>query len=126
MDILSGKGKNPSRNLSPRDLADIWQKKQAEKDDTPDDSGKIKRTAESEAVPEVSESSKPPELRRGSSHSIIELGHVRKHASILKQIWLSHNRSIVQQFRRFASFVLEIGVACLAGGLMGLAIMVPF
>ena len=47
----------------------------------------------------------------------------RRTASTLYQTWLCHWRSITQQQRLIGSFVLEIGVAILAGGMMGLSIM---
>ena len=44
-------------------------------------------------------------------------------ASFLQQLLLAHNRSLLQQFRRFNAFVLEVAVASLCGLLMGLAVM---
>ena len=43
-------------------------------------------------------------------------------AGFLYQIWLSHNRSMVQQYRRINAFFLEVSVASMTGLLMGLAV----
>ncbi|KAI9344655.1 P-loop containing nucleoside triphosphate hydrolase protein [Obelidium mucronatum] len=51
-------------------------------------------------------------------------GIVKKRgSSIFTQIALCHNRYLIQQYRRAGSLAIEIGVASLAGGLMGIAIM---
>jgi hypothetical protein len=44
-------------------------------------------------------------------------------APIWKQILLNHNRYMLQQYRTINSFILEVGVACLAGLLMGISTM---
>ncbi|RKP14681.1 hypothetical protein BJ684DRAFT_8159 [Piptocephalis cylindrospora] len=44
-------------------------------------------------------------------------------ASHLRQIWLCHQRSLLQQYRRPLSLIFEYGVAAIAGVLLGLAIM---
>ena len=44
-------------------------------------------------------------------------------APMWKQVWLNHNRYMLQQYRTWTSFVLEIGVASLAGLLMGVSLM---
>lgn len=47
-------------------------------------------------------------------------------ATFLAQVYYCAVRSIVQQVRTWDSFVLEIGVSCLAGGMMGASIqMLP-
>jgi hypothetical protein len=43
-------------------------------------------------------------------------------ASFVKQVYLCHNRALLQQQRTSKAFALELGVAGLAGGLMGLAV----
>jgi hypothetical protein len=42
-------------------------------------------------------------------------------ASFLTQVWLCHNRSVLQQYRQATTYALEMGVAMLAGGMMGAA-----
>ena len=42
-------------------------------------------------------------------------------ASFLAQAALCHNRSLLQQYRAPGGFALEVGVAVLAGGMMGAA-----
>ena len=42
-------------------------------------------------------------------------------ATFLRQLLLVHNRSILQQYRTYTSFILEVGVALLAGFMMGAA-----
>lgn len=48
-------------------------------------------------------------------------GTADRGATFLRQMYLCHNRSIVQQYRTVASFALEVGVAVLAGTMMGAA-----
>ena len=50
-----------------------------------------------------------------------EAATANRGASFLVQFLLAHNRSIVQQYRTATSFALELGVAMLAGGMMGAA-----
>ncbi len=42
-------------------------------------------------------------------------------ASFMWQVYLCHNRSMVQQYRQATSYLLEMGVGMLAGGMMGAA-----
>jgi len=42
-------------------------------------------------------------------------------ASFIQQVYLCHNRSLVQQYRSGTSFAIEMGVGILAGGVMGAA-----
>ena len=42
-------------------------------------------------------------------------------ASLLRQVWLVHARSLLQQARATSTFILEMGVAVLAGAMMGAA-----
>lgn len=42
-------------------------------------------------------------------------------ASFLQQVYLCHNRSVLQQYRSISTFALEMGVCLLAGGVMGAA-----
>lgn len=42
-------------------------------------------------------------------------------ASFLYQVYLVHNRSVKQQYRRVGGYLLEMGVTMLAGGMMGAA-----
>lgn len=42
-------------------------------------------------------------------------------ASFLRQVWLCHQRSLLQQYREVSSLALEVGVATLAGLMMGAA-----
>lgn len=44
-------------------------------------------------------------------------------ANFFVQIWLNHNRYMLQQFRTASTFLLEVAVASLAGLLMGLSMM---
>lgn len=42
-------------------------------------------------------------------------------ASFLRQLYHCHNRSVLQQYRQASTYALEMGVATLAGGMMGAA-----
>lgn len=42
-------------------------------------------------------------------------------ATLLRQIYLCHNRSVLQQYRQISTYALEMGVCLLAGGVMGAA-----
>jgi hypothetical protein len=48
---------------------------------------------------------------------------VRVSSPFWYQFWLAHNRSLIQQCRNIKSLILEIGVAILAGSLIGLSVM---
>ena len=56
-------------------------------------------------------------------HPVIDIVAVSKSrgASFLRQCFLAHNRSLLQQYRQAPSFALEMGVGFLAGGIMGAA-----
>jgi hypothetical protein len=45
----------------------------------------------------------------------------RRGATFLYQLYLCHNRSVLQQYRQVTTFGLEMGVCVLAGGMMGAA-----
>ncbi len=45
----------------------------------------------------------------------------KRGASFWRQVYYCHQRSLIQQYRLFSSFALEIFVGLLAGGLMGLS-----
>lgn len=45
----------------------------------------------------------------------------KRGASFLYQVYLCHNRSVIQQYRRIGGYALEMGVGLLAGGMMGAA-----
>ncbi|KAJ3331205.1 hypothetical protein HDU76_003790 [Blyttiomyces sp. JEL0837] len=57
------------------------------------------------------------------NNGIVEMKDVVRHrgATFLTQLWISHNRSLIQQARFLNSLWLELGVALLAGGIMGFA-----
>ena len=59
---------------------------------------------------------------KGQSHQRLQVACRERGASFWKQVLLVHNRSMLQQYRRVNSFVLEIGVASLSGLLMGLSV----
>jgi hypothetical protein len=50
-------------------------------------------------------------------------GNSDRGAPLWKQIFLNHNRYMLQQYRTYTSFLLEVGVASLAGLLMGISTM---
>ncbi|KAI8838265.1 hypothetical protein BJ741DRAFT_601981 [Chytriomyces cf. hyalinus JEL632] len=114
MDILSGKGVNEkARKLTPDDLVDTWVsfgKKWVD--------GRIAKLGdgvEGGTAPHTDE-------ERESSHSDLEMIVKKRGSSTLRQALLCHNRYLVQQYRRVSSLVLEVGVAILAGALMGIAV----
>ncbi|KAJ1546610.1 hypothetical protein HK405_006988 [Cladochytrium tenue] len=111
MDILSGKGVNPVRPFSAADLVREWEcsgsKWSAET-----------KTGDSgvETDGKVAEAARPlgPE----------DLGQLvsGRGAPWVLQAALCHNRYLLQQYRRVSALALEVGVASLAGGLMGIAV----
>ncbi|KAI9349485.1 hypothetical protein DFJ73DRAFT_659752 [Zopfochytrium polystomum] len=113
MDILSDKGVNLSRHYTPSDLIAHWASTGkawvASVTTTGGGTGPVADAAA--AADEVSTT--PEDLVR------IAAG---RGASFVRQAVLCHNRYMVQQYRRSVALGLEIGVASLAGGLMGIAI----
>lgn len=72
------------------------------------------------------------EIRREVKHRALESAATHKRikrqarargAPILRQLYLAHNRSILQQYRRVNAFLLEVAVSALTGLLMGSAVM---
>ncbi|KAJ3284820.1 hypothetical protein HDU79_007841 [Rhizoclosmatium sp. JEL0117] len=111
MDILSGKGINQKGDeISPDGLVDRWESfGQAWVDQ------KVAADHENQKGHSVEESL--------ASTKDLELIVQNRGAPLLTQIGLCHNRYLIQQYRRAGSLVIEIGVASLAGLLMGIAIM---
>ncbi|KAJ3109532.1 hypothetical protein HDU97_005189 [Phlyctochytrium planicorne] len=112
MDILSDKGVNLRQHLSPEDLVNLWEAEGREW---------IKKKYEEDGVPKANED---PATKSSEESNIEEIDHVIKNrgASWLGQVLLCHNRYMVQQYRLVSALGLEIGVASLAGGLMGVAV----
>ncbi|KAJ3005446.1 UNVERIFIED_CONTAM: hypothetical protein HDU68_004605, partial [Siphonaria sp. JEL0065] len=111
MDILSGKGVHlQNLEISPDGLVDKWEtfgKSWVDAKIVGD-----KETQELHTAEECTASTRDLEMivkKRGSS--------------IFTQIGLCHNRYLIQQYRRAGSLAIEVGVASLAGGLMGIAVM---
>lgn len=61
-------------------------------------------------------------ISKGDSHKTLEKACKQRGAPSFSQLINSHNRYILQQYRRYNSFVLELGVATVSGLLMGLAV----
>ncbi|KAJ3305130.1 hypothetical protein HDU76_005060, partial [Blyttiomyces sp. JEL0837] len=108
MDILSDKGVNLAQHLTPADLVKKWESNgqkwlkehNSEDDDDTEHFVNMNNTTPSDLSFIVQQ--------RGASFWI--------------QSWLCHNRYLIQQYRRIGALGLEIGVASLAGGLMGIAV----
>ncbi|KAJ3403156.1 hypothetical protein HDU80_004429 [Chytriomyces hyalinus] len=114
MDILSGKGVNEkARKLTPDDLVDTWVS--FGKNWVDGRIAKLGDGVEGGTAPHTDE-------ERESSHSDLEMIVKKRGSSTLRQALLCHNRYLVQQYRRVSSLVLEVGVAILAGALMGIAV----
>ncbi|ORY18078.1 hypothetical protein BCR33DRAFT_777678 [Rhizoclosmatium globosum] len=111
MDILSGKGINQKGDeITPDGLVDRWESfGQAWVDE------KVEADTENQNARSAEECA--------ASTKDLELIVKNRGAPIWTQIGLCHNRYIVQQYRQAGSLVIEIGVASLAGLLMGIAIM---
>lgn len=56
------------------------------------------------------------------SHQRLRKACIERGASFIRQLILSHNRSILQQCRKINAFWMEMSVATVSGALMGLAI----
>ncbi|KAJ3263491.1 hypothetical protein HDU77_010608 [Chytriomyces hyalinus] len=115
MDILSGKGVNEKakKKLTPDDLVDTWVS--FGKNWVDGRIAKLGDGVEGGTAPHTDE-------ERESSHSDLEMIVKKRGSSTLRQALLCHNRYLVQQYRRVSSLVLEVGVAILAGALMGIAV----
>ncbi|KAJ3071441.1 hypothetical protein HDU98_005335 [Podochytrium sp. JEL0797] len=64
------------------------------------------------------QSIKHSEEEQKSSHKELELISKKRGSNVLVQIFLCHNRFLIQQYRRPWSLVLEICVSLIAGGLV--------
>ncbi|KAJ3109992.1 hypothetical protein HDU96_006992 [Phlyctochytrium bullatum] len=109
MDILSDKGVNLKKHLTPEDLVGLWESEgrdwlQGKRDEALNMS--LDRRASK---------------GRSTTQELEEIIKFRG-ASFMRQALLCHNRYIVQQYRLISALGLEIGVASLAGGLMGIAV----
>jgi hypothetical protein len=101
MDILSGKSMNAKpMPYSPNQLVEIWEK--------------ISRL-----IPPLDNQIQTSHM----FHSAIKDLMKSRGARFLSQFHYCHTRSIIQQFRGYQSFFLELFVASLAGSLMGLSFM---
>nr|KAJ3420418.1 hypothetical protein HK105_005685 [Polyrhizophydium stewartii] len=102
MDILSGKGVNPTATHTPDDLVRMWAER-------------IKNAS-------AAETPAPEEQRNNAAFHEGAMSLVRgRGASFVRQVFYCHSRSLMQQYQRINSLVLEIFVGVLAGFLMGMA-----
>jgi len=97
MDILSGQGDNPEKKMSSEDIANVWVEKN------------------------VDHESLALENNDEEFHQVAPLLAKERGASFMKQLWYSHNLSIIQQIRNASGIVLEIAIGLLAGFVMGLS-----
>lgn len=130
MDILSGKGvKHKENELSTDELVEKWKNHLEQKHNL---DGIEIRNEERIPLPNQTESSaedrnKNAELSKKMTPSMLLLegmANMRVGAPFWRQAYLCHQRSLIQQYRQVKSFMLEISVSALAGGLMGLSVMV--
>ncbi|KAH9275263.1 hypothetical protein BASA83_002498 [Batrachochytrium salamandrivorans] len=101
MDILSGKGVNPIKHYTSDELVQLW-------------------ASNPNLSTQPPESFEKKEMQNTFHDGVVSLVRDRG-ASILKQIYHCHNRSLMQQYAHINAFVLEVCVGMFAGLLMGLA-----
>jgi hypothetical protein len=151
MDILSGQGLNKKSNFTSADLVAKWEEfskqgpeglaklKQVTLDDEsePIEEDKDEKhlaldIGENNSLPNQVNNlrtrgskviSRKVDIEPYTSQQLLALKSVRTTSNFFYQSWICHNRSLIQQYRLLSSLVLEVGVAFLAGTLMGLACM---
>ncbi|KAJ3071440.1 hypothetical protein HDU98_005334 [Podochytrium sp. JEL0797] len=112
MDILSGQGINTKGDkITPDGLADRWET-----------FGKAWVDAQLTHDAESLDRKLPSKSECDAAIQNLEQIAKKRGSSLLTQIGLCHNRYLIQQYRRAGSLAIEIGVASLAGALMGIAI----
>lgn len=138
MDIVSGKGKNALRQFTPNELVHEWDKSAnlggviaTRVDEKPPADQLVIEMPKEVELPNSAPVDNALKHRRKTTNIICEkLGPLLKSqnerptASWIHQVLLVHNRSMVQQYRRVNSLILEIFTAGFAGGLMGLSVNV--
>ncbi|KAJ3416423.1 hypothetical protein HDV05_001581 [Chytridiales sp. JEL 0842] len=119
MDILSDKGVNKRQHLTPMDLVKQW-----EKDGIQWVHSRRGRDAPAQDLKgEKKEGWEDPEYSSKELESSLTSLVNTRGAPFLMQSLHCHNRYLIQQFRKLDSLGLEVGVASLAGALMGIAVM---
>ncbi|KAI8929997.1 P-loop containing nucleoside triphosphate hydrolase protein [Entophlyctis helioformis] len=114
MDILSGKGVNPTNHYTPDDLVQLWIDR--DKAGNAVDTGSVASGSSKQAQPVDTEEDNT--VFHETVRDIVR----ERGAPVLRQIWYCHNRSLIQQMRQITSLVLEVIVGMLAGLLMGVAV----
>ncbi|KAJ1342995.1 hypothetical protein BSLG_002420 [Batrachochytrium salamandrivorans] len=95
MDILSGKGVNPIKHYTSDELVQLW-------------------ASNPNLSTQPPESFEKKEMQNTFHDGVVSLVRDRG-ASILKQIYHCHNRSLMQQYAHINAFVLEVCVGMFAG-----------
>jgi ABC-type multidrug transport system ATPase subunit len=142
MDILSGAGVNLNREYTVQDLVELWdsqgfdmEAEQARKASIPFSIGSDETNVMEEAIITIVEAVAMEEpillqerkLSTASTeidqqfHDLSDRLVAERGASFLKQLWLTHNLSLLQQYRAFNGLALEVIVGMLAGFLMGIS-----
>jgi hypothetical protein len=149
MDILSDKGVNTREHLKPADLVRLWETHGIEwvkvrrinpggilRSQTKGRSKGVNGGSDARlsiSISAMSVATKKDEKEKamlGGESSIVDPNYesllqsvvYQRGANIFQQTWLCHNRYLIQQARKMDSLFLEIGVAFLAGALMGIAV----
>jgi ABC-type multidrug transport system ATPase subunit len=139
MDILSGAGTNLREQYSVQDLVELWEAgsgvgSQERKQSVPfsivSDETNVMEEVITIVQPMTMEGTLVSQERKLSTastevdqqfHELSDRLVAERGASFLKQLWLTHNLSLLQQYRAFNGLALEVIVGLLAGFLMGIS-----